>query len=397
MTTRPLRRSVGAVRKTCAAVLAGVLAAVAAGLGFGGGVPRAAPASGAPALSFSIAHVRPALPARRDTFFSIYPACACGRRTVIGQFSRSDGRLVRTLATISVGGGSHVSNAATDARGGMWMAFTAGPALAAPGTAGGGPEPNTCMSALVRFDLRTGAVATVMRFPASVTLGNAVPSPDGRRVAVLEGGCATAFFNQHIVVVDVATGRQIHVGADATPCHSLFKVAWSPDGTRLLFPFGPSSLPRGTHFLPAGTCQMPQLSRLVVVSALRPSGVRAWRLWKADPHCSYEAAAFDHTGVAAAEGCARRGGPFDTNLGPASLVQLDAHGRRLARFPLAAGFEDGDVVRDPLTGRVLVSEDQPANSGLSDDQWVFEFDGRGLRTVVRRPALDATLLLAQPW
>lgn len=365
--------------------------------------PGASTGKGPVALSYSVRRVADAIDAPASTFVSVVPACGCGRRTEIAQFSLRTGRRLRTLARIRTSG--QVSAAASDRDGDLWMTFTAGPRLRAGGVAGGDPEGGTCTSALVRYDPLDGKVTTVRRFPASVTVGRAIPSPDGRRVAVIEGGCATSFFNEHIAVIPVRGGPAVSIGADATPCHALFGVAWNPAGTKLVFPFGPSTLPPSTHFTPHGTCAATRFSRLAVVSALRPSEPSGWMLWRTQPRCSYQAAAFAGAAeggpgvVVAAEACTTRQpkGSGDVTLGRAYLVRLDGHGRVRGRIALRRAWDGGDVVADPATGQMLVSEDQAANSGVRPRNWVWALDGQRLRLVTRTGFEDATYFDAQPF
>lgn len=355
------------------------------------------------ALSYSVSRVADAVDAPKSTFVSVVPACGCSRWTVIAQFSLRTGRRLRTLARIRTSG--TLSTAASDRGGDLWMTFTTGPRLGAPPIAGGDPEPGTCTSALVRYDPSNGQATTVRRFPAWVTVGNAVPSPDGRRVAVLEGGCASSFFNEHIVVLGVHGGSTVSIGAGAAPCHSLSDVAWNPSGTELVFPFGPSTLPPSTHFIPRGTCQAPRFSRLAVVSALRPSEPSGWPLWRAQAHCSYQAAAFagsDAGGprdMIAAEACTTGlpKGSGGSTLGKAYLVRVDRRGRARTRVALPRAWDGGDVVADPATGQTLVTESQAANSGVTPHSWVWAFDGRRLRRVARTGFEDATYFDAQPF
>lgn len=383
-------RSVGEMRGARRVLLGGCAAVAAVMLGWLAAPATPAPAPAAPKLTFSFINGRAASGAPGAMFFSIFPECGCTGHTVIGQFSRRTGRLVRALGTIRTDG--QIGDAATDARGGLWMTFTSGPALAAPQTDGGGPVPNTCSGALVRFDLRSGAARTVTRFPPSVLVGNAVPSPDGRRVALLEGGCSTASFDQHIVVLNRQGREQVEIGGDAAPCHWLFNVAWSPDGARLVFPYGPSNLPRNTSFVPNRTCLRPRANELAIASARRQSDAASWTVWHPERGCSYQSAAFDRTGIVASEACSH-GAP----AGPAYLVQLGRHGRRLARFPLRIAYEDGDVVRDPVKGHVLVSESQAGNIGVASYDWVWELNRRSLRLLGRYRTIDATVVMAQPW
>jgi hypothetical protein len=347
-----------------------------------------------------ITTLRRASPSSRgSTFLSVFPACGCSRRTVIEQFSLSTGKPLRALARISLND-AEISAAAADASGDLWFTATAGPALSSPGTAGGGPEPDTCAGSLYRYDPASGVTHLIRSFPSSVAVGNAVPSPDGQRVAVLEGGCGTSFFNQHIVIIDLRTSAQIQIGADVAPCHALFNVAWNANGSQLIFPYGPSILPRDTTFVPRGTCDEPEWNRLAVVPAEHASQSSSWKLMKAESHCSYQSAAFDPEGIVATEGCTT-GAPADQpnnpNSGIAKLVQLDTRGRVEERVPLRIAYEGGDVVADPRNHEVLISEDEGGNLGVRYYQWVWAFDGHRLRVIGHYPGQGATIVLAQPW
>jgi hypothetical protein len=125
------------------------------------------------------------------------------------------------------------------------------------------------------------------------------------------------------------------------------------------------------------------------VSARRPSQPTQWRLWRALPGCSYEAAAFDSGGVAATEGC--------TGAAARSLVvQLDRRGHIKSELPLRRAYNDGSVVDDPSGHRVLVSEAQDGNLGVRYYGWVWTFDGRRLQLVGHYRPNGITLVLAQP-
>lgn len=69
----------------------------------------------------------------------------------------------------------------------------------------------------------------------------------------------------------------------------------------------------------------------------------------------------------------------------------------MLRLELARGYNAGDVVNDPRTGRVLVSEYQAANQGIPVFNWVWAFDGHALRTIGRFPNNDAPAVIAEPW
>jgi hypothetical protein len=113
----------------------------------------------------------------------------------------------------------------------------------------------------------------------------------------------------------------------------------------------------------------------------------------------FRAAAFDQDGIVAAEGCTR-GDPqhgVGSFLGHAYLLQLNAQGKLMRRIGLRIGMEEALVVAEPSTGRVLVTEDLPANAPYPERDWVWEFDGRHLRLIARYKADDAAQVLAVPW
>jgi hypothetical protein len=335
---------------------------------------------------------------RQGSFLSLSPACGCGRGTVLEQFALSDGRRLGALAQVT-GSPDSVSDPHVGPGGDVWLTLASGPRYRS-GDAGGDPAPDSCSGRVVRFDPSAQKTATVLTLPSSVLVSDAVPSPNGRLVVLPVGGCSTSFFNEHLIVRDLATGAQWTIGADAAPCHALFKAEWSADSTQLVFPYGPSILSPHTHFVPAGTCASPRFSRLVVVSASHASSVSSWKLIKADDGCSYMAATFDRTGIAAIEGCTRGHPPGDLNDpngGDAYLVQLNSHRRIILRLPLARGYDGGDIATDPQTGTVLVSEYQGANQGIPVFDWVWAYDGHRLRTIRRFANEDAATVIAEPW
>jgi Tol biopolymer transport system component len=213
----------------------------------------------------------------------------------------------------------------------------------------------------------------VLRLASSALPLDAVPSPNGRMFAMRAAGCVTSFFDDHIVVRDLRSGRQWSIGADAVRCHELTTPEWNPDGSKLVFAYGKSTLPASTKPSTSQTCEVPHPNRLVVVSALGSSSSRSWKLIPADSGCSYKAAAFDSRGIAAAEAC---GG--NSYLGRAYLLQLNRNERVVTRVPLRPGWEDGLIARD-RHGDALVTENQPANEGYRPYDWVWDFDGHHLR------------------
>ena len=362
----------------------------------GCGVSRESP-HGLTRSSPWVLSARHAVVSRRGSFISLWPACACGKRTVLEEFSLKDGQRLGALATVPTGLGIGVADPHSDSRGEVWMTTRSGPRCTS-GISGCGPAPNSCSGTAVRFDPARHSSTTELTFPGSMLVTDTVPSPRGHHVVMSAGGCATSFFNQHLVLRDLRSGRQWTIGADAAPCHALGEPAWSPDGAKLVFPYGPSVLAPHTR-VSAGTCQAPRFNRLAVVPAGRSSRTTTWKLIKAEHGCSYQTATFDRWGIAAIEGCVQGEphGEYSVNGGNAYLIQLNAHHQVVLRLALARGYNAGDIANDPRTGTVLVSEYQAANQGIPVFNWVWAFDGHALRTIRRFPNDDAPSVIAEPW
>jgi hypothetical protein len=339
----------------------------------------------------------PAVRSMAGSFVSIRPPCACSARAVIGAYSLRTGRPLRSVATVS--DEVQVLSLQSDQTGDLWITTTGAPNRPSP-AAGGDPQANSCSGNLVRFDPRTRKSRTELTFPATESVVAASPNPDGTKVALRLGGCSTSFLNQHIVVENLRTGHTVEIGAHATPCHSLFDLAWNANGTRLVFPYGPSVLPANSSFVPSNSCATPAWNRLVIVSAEHASNPDDWTLMKAPAHCSYLEAAFDSAGIVAAEGCTTGDPPGEPNnpqTGDAFLVQLTTNGHHILRLPLARGFDGGDIATDPATGQILISEDQAAETGTRVYDRVWSFNGHHLHTIARyRPDGDASVT-ALPW
>jgi hypothetical protein len=362
-----------------------VLAGGATGLASIGTSEAAGSATG------SVTHLAPA---KRGSFLSLGPACACGKKTTLDQFSLRDGRRLRTLTRVHVAWPENLATPSVDRAGRVWMTFSSGPKCSS-GAAGCGPVPNSCSGRTDRLNLRSASNATVLSFASSKLVSDAVPSSDATRVALLEGGCTSSFFNQHLVVRDLPSGHEWSLGADATPCHALSAPSWNANGSRLVFAYGPSRLRKGTRD-PAGGCSSPRFNRLVIVSSQHASSASSWKLIKAPRQCSYEAGAFDKRGVAAVEACTRgRGGSSGVNLGQAVLVQLNHRGRVIEQLPLKTGWEQGATLTE-RDRRVLISQSQPANAGYPERDWVWLFNGQSMRLVARYRAEDAARVIAVP-
>jgi hypothetical protein len=365
----------------------------------GSATARRGATDGRLSVSLGVTGLAPPSAPRARTFLSLWPACGCGRRTVLEQFSLRDGRRLRALARLPTGLGIQLSAPHATPGGPVWLTLATGPKYRS-GVAGGDPQPNTCGGSIVRYDPATLHAATVAAVPRDQLISDAIPAPGGRRAAIVAGGCATAYFDMHYVIDDLRSGRSWTLGADARRCHALSDPAWSHDGAQLVFAYGPSILSRRTH-LSNGVCSVPRHGRVVVAPAGHPSRASSWTQTLPDPTCSYEDAAFDRAGIAAVEGCSK-GAPVgsgggNTNLGDAFLVQLNARRRVVARVALKRGWEAGGIATDPRTGTVLVSESQANNNGGPSYNWAWSFDGRRLRLISRYAGADASTVVAEPW
>lgn len=333
---------------------------------------------------------------RADSFISVYPACGCGRQTVLERFSLTNGRPLGAVARLLAGPGVQVSDPHALPDGPVWLTISTGPKSRGDGD-GGDPAPGSCSGRVERVNAASGKSAAVLTFPRSVLITDTVPSPNGRLVVMAGGGCATSYFNEHLIVEDLKTDKRWTIGADAAPCHALFDASWSANSSHLVFPYGPSTLSPNSHFVPHGTCEAPRFSRLAVVSSNHTTPISAWRLVKADRHCSYMAATFDRRGIAAIEGCTTGAPPGLGNSptsGDAYLVQLNRHDREVLRVQLSRGFEGGGIAANPATGTVLVSEDHAGPEGKPAYDTVWAFNGHTLRTIHRYPA---PAVIAEPW
>src|SRR5215475_686746 len=141
--------------------------------------------------------------------------------------------------------GMDVVSTAVDAVGRIWVTLANGPRCTS-NVAGCGPVPDSCAGEVVRIEPSTGALTTVLKASASELIGDAQPSPDGKLVAYLDGSCDRSFFNQHLRVRDIGSGRSWSIGTGLAVCHSLGRIAWTKDGSHLVVSYGQSRLAQGT-------------------------------------------------------------------------------------------------------------------------------------------------------
>jgi hypothetical protein len=343
-----------------------------------------------PVITISRAQPAPA----RSVFLSLWRP-PHGSATVLEEFSLSDGRPVRQLARLPAG----ASEMHTGPDGTVWLTESSGP-RERNDTAGGDPAPNSCSGKVVRLDLATGESETVLSFPSSTLVDEAVPNPSGQRLVMLAGTCARSYFNQHLLVKDLGSASQWTIGADAAPCHEISTPSWSTDGSRLVFAYGPASSSRlpevPTSGLGRGVCTRSRPGEVAIVAADHYSQFSSARLIPPAKGCSYQAAVFDRDGVAAVEACEQGAAPEYAGLGDddgdAYIVQLNSRGRMLFRRALRRESNITRLASDPSSDLVLVSETEGENARPAFE-WIWTFDGHWLRAVGHYK----TYVTAEPW
>ncbi len=342
------------------------------------------------ALSSARPQRAPVSPASGE-FVSLVPACACGRQTALAAFSLRDGRRLQTITTVETIIGRFLTLSGSQS-GGV-LATASKPADCTSDVAGCGPVPDTCRTEVSR--LSDGRLVPLFAAAESVFIDQAVASPDGRSVATVAEPCTQG--STQLVVRDLANGTQRSIGTGLPRCTDLGNPAWNSTGSELVIPYG--AVPNPHQKFPAGICPVPHYAELAIASALHPSRTSGWPLVAADPGCSFLAATFDPSGIAAVEGCRLKGQSdsyIDPGLGQARLLQLNRTDQVIARLDLKPGWEEGEITTEP-SGRVLISQDQPANEPYPERDSVWEFDGHDLRLIHTYKAEDAAEITAIPY
>ena len=340
-------------------------------------------------------------PARRPgSFLSLVPACGCAAHTEVQQFSLTTGRLMRRLDSVAAGDLAFAKPVAL-AGGRLLLTFVGGPRCAVSGVFAECPTvtPDSCVNVVESLRPGQGPMTELFTVPGREAIGGVVPSRDGSRVAFAQSPCTRQHGLTGLYVRDRATSLETPVMTRANACDGFGPAAWNRTGSALVFPYDAALGPAGRG--PDGTvagCPNTR-SRLAVASLTATGAVRSVRLIAPDRGCAFGAAAFDTAGLLAAEGC-RVGSPrgFSApDLGDAFLVQLTSSGRVTSRIALQRGLESASIVAEPRSSGLLVTQDQPANNGGPEDDWVWEYNHRRLRSIAHYPANDAAQIIAVAW
>jgi hypothetical protein len=266
-----------------------------------------------------------------------------GNTPAIMLYNSRTGHVVRQLLP-GARDGMTVTGLSVDQSGNLWVSYSRGPKLTAPGTAGGGPESDTCANEIAVLHASTGRVSVLFHAGDNVVIRALSISPDGQRLAYLEAGCATGYFNSYIRVVDIRSGRSWTIGQQIPRCHSITGPAWTSNSQDLVVGYGP---PASAHWRgPLGTCLASLRQELVQVPATASQPTLRGSAAQAQAGCQITAAAGLASGrVLAIEACGGQG----YLTGPARLLLYDSQ-LRLAREQALGQCTDGDDLSSTLTG-----------------------------------------------
>jgi hypothetical protein len=364
-------------------VLAAITTALLAGCGSAPGQPVPHRPSSAPATSLLTGRLLAGGVPARFVAMANWPL-----RPGIVLFDSSTGTVVRRLLPATREGMS-VTGLSVGSSGTLWITYSRGPKLQAPGTLGGIPEPDSCTNEIVVWHASTGHASVYLRTGHNVLISGATLSPDGKLLAYLESGCATGYDNSYLRVTDVASGRSWTIGEQIPRCHFI-APAWSANSKELVVAYAP---PATAHYRgPEGSCQEPLREELVLVNATAAQPGLQGRTVSAQAHCEMTSA----TGLAggqvlAIEAC---GGQMYLH-GAATLLLYDRQSRLVRQYALGRCTDGNDLGADTAGTAALVSAylycNPPGNRQPETRLWLYA--GSGLRPIARLP--QGTLAFSQ--
>jgi hypothetical protein len=328
--------------------------------------------------AMAVAHAPAATPASTSTFVSQYPLDDANQ---LDRYSLASGRrlgvLVRIPALKPTIMSSTVSTPHLLADGDYLLTVDHGEVC---GSSHGGCHRvlNSCVNRVETLDPVSGKVQPLFSVPGVWRVLDAVPSPDGGSVALVEYSCSG--YGSQLVVRDLATGLSQVVTRQLSACGLESDVTWNPSSTALVFAYAANP---NLDALPAGC-------RLATAGVGGETLPASWAKIALRPSCGFDASAFDSIGIVAIVGCSDKYGGTNS-----TIVQYNGQNRVLYRHELD-GFDPPQyglatqLESDPLAHTVLVSEDV---SDDPDDSDVWTFNGTKLH-LVRDYFGDA--LLAEP-
>jgi hypothetical protein len=359
-------------------ITAAMLAACSAGANPAAGHPNPGTAAARPAPSSNVLTGRlgaATVPAR-FVALSNWPA-----HPGIAAYESQTGAMVRRILPASRDGMT-VTGLSIDRSGNLWITYSRGPHLKAPGVMGGDPQPDTCANEIAVLHPTTGRVSVFLRSGANVLISDAAISPDGRLVAYLESGCATGYFNSHLAVMDAASGQSWTIGGQIPRCHFITGPEWTSDDRDLVVAYSPAASAR--YRGPQGSCLAPRRAELVEVSATASQPELTGTTAAAQEHCQITASASLSNGqVLAIEACGAQG----YLAGPARLLVYDRQLRLVHDFQLGQCTDGNDLSTDVSGSAALVSAylycNPPGTRQPVSRLW--SYSGGVLRPIARVP------------
>jgi hypothetical protein len=297
--------------------------------------------------------------------------------------------------------GMEVDSTAVDSVGRLWVTLTSGPRCTS-NVNGCGPLQDSCSGEVITIDPATGKRTTVFKALRSELIGDAQPSPDRRLVAYLDGSCNNSYFNQHLQIRDLASGRSWSIGTGLVVCHSLGSIAWTRDGASLAVFYGPSTVAAGDtpSSYGYGSCKQSAPRELAVVPALQAATGLPARTMAVDANCEAEAVTTLRDGYAAIEGCAKNNNPINGYIsGPAFLLVIDSTFHITSRSQIGMCV-DGAELRAGTSGSDLLGTSyQFCNPpGTSQPRYVTFVDiGNGPHNVIDVPNEGSSSVSAISW
>jgi hypothetical protein len=280
--------------------------------------------------------------------------------------------MLRQLANVPVDEGQSVSALASTSAGRLFLTLTGGPHCDEPKR-----EvymecprwfPNSCSNEVRTASPGQLTFRELFSIPGESSIQQAVPNPAGTRVIFAISPCLGVHGTSALVIRNLKTEVTRTLVSSPNPCYSYGPVAWNPAGTELVFPYSPAG-GKPTDLFGERAC--PSGPDYLALTRAAPNA--RLRLIKPPRGCVFGTAAFDHRGIVATVGCDNHEPATEccnNHIGWAYLLQYNRAGRLKKRTPLELGLEQSVIEAVPGTGDLLVTQDQPANQGYPERDWV---------------------------
>jgi len=269
-----------------------------------------------------------------------------GHGTFLSLFDKQSGKHLRDLVHLDEGSALGLAGSSRATDGSIVYALARGPHYQS-GVANGDPEAGSCGGTVYKLNAVTGQATSLFTVGRDWTVEDPKVSPAGRSVAYLSQRC-TAAFDEHVVVRDLATGRERQV---SVPTGSASQVAWRSDGAELVISIWFSQQHNDAD-----------ASGYVVVPADADGPQPRTTVRHApDAGCVVETAVFATGGIQLVEGC-----PNGTTA-PARLVQLVDSGPRVAWRASTGLCPNGMTLASDPQGQLLTSTSKCGGAGAPVD------------------------------